>query len=431
MSATPSLRTTRRRLFRDPVHNIISFRDEGLLGALVCALIDTREFQRLRHIRQLGMASLVFHGAEHSRFAHSIGVAHIARTFADRAAPNAPEHDRAAVVAAALLHDLGHAPFSHVMERVFGFHHESFSEAIVLDPDTQVNRVLREVDEQFPSRVADILTGRAGGYASDIVSSQLDADRCDYLLRDAHMTGIEVGRYDLARITTMLEHDETGLFVDVRAFESIEGYLIARYHMYRLVYFHRAVRAAEAMLQRLFAQARRLIEQGDRQVGGADALGSLMRGESVSATAYADVGDYDAWALVSRWRSHGDPILGRLARDLMERRLLRTSERTAGDDGTFADDDALLALIEEQLSPAERMLFFVDEARDTPYRPYQPHLRPTDRPIRIRDRNGKIFHIEERSPVVRALAEASYRMRRWYFAADLRPKLRRITGADL
>ena len=421
------MRSTKPRAFRDPVHDIISWKDEPTLGRIVGALIDTREVQRLRHVRQLGLASLVFHGAEHSRFAHSLGVAHLARRMCDRVATDLEPGDRVAIVAAALLHDVGHAPFSHVMERVFDFHHEDYSAAIVLDPDSEVNEVLADVDPSLPQRVADLLAGRWDHWGRAIVSSQLDADRGDYLLRDAHMTGVEVGRYDLERILLLLDHDDAGLIVGAGAFESVEGYLIARYHMYRLVYFHRAVRAAECMLEQVFARAGWLIAQGDTSLVPDNALGTLMRRERVSPGAWAGLGEFHAWALLSSWRDHRDTVLSTLAGDLMARRLFRSSERDLGErHERVADEDALVAAVQDALAPNERYLFFVDEARDVPYRPYLPQLQDPSQAIRIRDRDGRVEHIEARSPLVRALATASYRLRRWYYHPMLKTRIRGI-----
>ncbi len=409
------------RVFRDPVHDIISFKEDPTLGPIVCALIDTREMQRLRFVRQLGLAHLVFHGAEHSRFAHSLGVAHVARRMTDRL--DLDEDQRLAVICSALLHDLGHAPFSHVMERVFEFRHEERSEAIVLDGDTEVHGVLRAVDPTFPARVAELIGGRTDSWVGDIIASQLDADRADYLLRDGLMTGVKVGQYDLERILLMLDHDDEGLLVEIGGYEAVEGYLIARYHMYRLVYFHRVVRSAEAMLECAFSRARTRIEEGDMGLAPPGTLGSLMRRETVAPSDYADVGDYDAWSLIAAWRDDSDNVLADLCDDLMRRRLFACREREVDD---WDDELTLVARVREELAANERWYFFADEAGDVPYRPYVP--RASNQSVRIRGRDGRVFHIEQRSHVARALADAAYRLRRWYYHPMLEAKLRRIVG---
>ena len=416
------MRFSKPRVFRDPVHDIISWRDEGDLGKIVCTLIDTPEMQRLRHVRQLGLAYLVFHGAEHSRFSHSVGVAHLARRMCDRL-QDVGDDDRIAVVCAALLHDIGHAPFSHVMERVFSFHHEEMSAAIVLDPSTAVNRVLHEVDAGLPKRVAALLTGSTNDFAGHIVSSQLDADRADYLLRDAHMTGVKVGEYDLERILLTLGHDADGLLIDQGGYESVEGYLVARYHMYRLVYFHRVVRAAEAMLESAFARARFLLDNGDDSVAGPGALGALMRREAVDVGDYTRLGEFSAWSLIDRWTDHSDTILATLSRGLTRRELFVASDRNRDPQaGGWQNEDALAEKVRDGLSPNERWFFFVDEARDVPYRPYVPGA-DARKAVRIRGKDGRVFHIEERSHLTAALAEAAYEFRRWYYHPMIGPKI--------
>lgn len=421
-SALPKART-----FRDPVHDIISWKPEGDIGRILCALIDSAEVQRLRFIRQLGLANLVYHGAEHSRFAHSLGVAHIARRMAHQL--EVDDEQRLIVIAAALLHDVGHAPFSHVMERIFSFHHEDYSAAILLDPECEVHQRLAQVDPALPNAVVDRVSGTSPHWTRDILSSQLDADRADYLLRDAHMAGIAVGRYDLERLLLMLGHDDQGLFVHIGGYETVEGYLMARYHMYRLVYFHRGARAAETMLGSTIARATRLAEQGDRTVLPGGTLERLMRGEEVNAAAWVRFQEFDVWAAIHTWADHRDNVLARLAQGLLRRQLFACNERSATPNGPGWWRDAKLAEdIQEALTPNERALFVVDEAGDVPYRPYT--TAAGTRGLRVRDHDGKLFYIEERSHVARALADATYRIRRWFYHPSLEGKLRRLAGPD-
>jgi HD superfamily phosphohydrolase len=411
------------RVYRDPVHDIIDWKGEGDLGRLVTELVDSREVQRLRHVRQLGMASLVFHGAEHSRFAHTMGVAHVARRFCDRVLPDRSDPRRAVVVASALLHDVGHGPFSHVMERVFGYHHEDLSVAILRDPDAEVHRALRRFDPALVDAVADHVSGRATGCTQAILSSQFDADRADYLLRDALMTGVEVGRYDLERILLLLEADDEGLVVGWGAYESLEGYLTARYHMYRLVYFHRAVRAAEGMLKQLFARARTLSASGDATISDGGTLCAMLEGGAPDASAWSRLGDYHAWSLIARWCDHADPVLRTLARGLRDRRLFRSVDIGTSDRVSPERLEAAREQIEESLSTNERCLFFVDDASDVPYRPYLPGDASPSAAVRIRGRDGHIHAIEQHSALVRALADSTYRLRRWCFHRDLSVKI--------
>jgi HD superfamily phosphohydrolase len=419
-----SLRTV-ARTFRDPVHDIISWKDEGELGRLVTALIDTPEVQRLRHVRQLGLASMVYHGAEHSRFSHSVGVAHVARRMVHHLGMDPGGLEARATLAAAILHDVGHAPFSHVMERVCGFHHEARSLEVVETPGTGVHEVLRQVDPTLPGRVSDLIGHRVQGAGAAIMSSQLDADRCDYLLRDAHMTGIGVGRYDLERILRMLESDAHGLLVQEGALESVEGYVVARYHMYRLVYFHRTVRAVESMLERLFARARALARSGDGQVLPAGEMTALLLGEPMDVEAWTSLSDHDAWMAVTGWKAHPDFVLRHLATGILQRRIFRSLDRPLPDEAAVEEDDARVARLMERLSERERYLFVVDEARDVPYRPYHPQRVEAWQSIRM-VRHGTVSLLEHRSPLARALGESAYRLRRWCFDPLLSDKVRDV-----
>ena len=407
------------KVYRDPVHDIISYEGEGDLGRLVVTLIDTPEFQRLRFVRQVGLASLVFHGAEHSRFSHSMGVAHLCRRMFDQIHPDAARDDtvRVATIVAGLLHDVGHGPFSHAMERVFDFRHEDYTKALIHDDDSTICQVLESYDKELPRQVAAYIDHSASHHTHEIVSSQLDADRMDYLLRDSYMTGVEVGRYDLERILLFLEHDQQGLIVNIRAFESIEGYLISRYHMYRLVYFHKLVRAAEAMLRMLFERARDLLVADELAVDRRSDLGRLMLGERLPALLFGRLSEIDAWAQIKVWCDHDDRVLSELAGGLVHRRLFGSREQNTRTEEQLERVRQAEVEILTSLTDEERYLFVVDVAEDVPYWPYLPGQPGSA--IRIRDRDGLLFAIEDRSPLVGTLANASYQFRRWCFHRSL------------
>ncbi|MEM1348165.1 MAG: HD domain-containing protein, partial [Myxococcota bacterium] len=201
----------RPKLFRDPVHDIIAFDAMDEVERVLLDLIATSTFQRLRRIRQLGFAYLVYHGAEHSRFSHSLGVFHIARrTFESirRLGFFPSEDDRLEVLCAALLHDIGHGPFSHAIEKVTGIHHETYTSLLIGDERSDVSRVLSAADSKLPGRLLPYFDvsldfDPARKALRDMVSSQLDADRQDYILRDGLATGVRIGVYDFERIQTM------------------------------------------------------------------------------------------------------------------------------------------------------------------------------------------------------------------------------------
>src|SRR5437870_10187262 len=231
-------------------------------------LIDTPEFQRLRRIKQLGLGLYTYQGAEHSRFTHSLGALHLITRILDRLGESysiAPE-DRAAVRAAALLHDVGHGPFSHAMEKTLGVHHEQLTMLAVTSEETELPQILRSYSIELPRRVASIVEGTFRPAAlAQLVSSQLDVDRMDYLLRDSLMTGAKYGLYYLEWIINALQIDEAAdrIYVAARGVFAVEEYLQARYYMFRQVYFHRTLRSAEAVLRAALQRALELVQLGE------------------------------------------------------------------------------------------------------------------------------------------------------------------------
>src|SRR3989440_962928 len=192
------------KIIRDPVHDVIVLRTDRPLEALLFRLLNAPQVQRLRRVRQLGLASLAYPGADHSRYSHSLGVMETARKMIDRLRflfridPQA----EAVCLVAALLHDLGHGPFSHVFERITGLSHEWMTQQIIEDPSSELHALLTEFDAKFPAQIAGLLNCLPKRtFYNDILASQLDADRFDYLLRDNLMTG---GQYAGLRLNLLI-----------------------------------------------------------------------------------------------------------------------------------------------------------------------------------------------------------------------------------
>src|SRR5881296_4157303 len=256
------------RIYRDPVHNIIPLRDDTAEGRMMIRLIDAPEFQRLRRIKQLGLGFYTYQGAEHSRFTHSLGAWHLITRILDRLTDSYSirAEDRAAVRAAALLHDVGHAPFSHAMEKILNVHHEQLTIRAVTSEETELHKVLTSHSAELPGRVAKIIEGTFKPSAlAQLVSSQLDVDRMDYLLRDSLMTGAKYGLYDLEWIINALQIDEAAdrIYVSARGLYAVEEYLQARYYMFRQVYFHRSLRSAEVVLRSALRRALESMNKGE------------------------------------------------------------------------------------------------------------------------------------------------------------------------
>lgn len=341
MAATDSSWTQR---IRDPVHGLVVFGDSGdphrdETDRIAWSLLNTPEFQRLRRIRQLGFSELVFPGATHSRFAHSIGVYHMARQLAAviarrREGGQDPERERVALLAA-LLHDIGHGPFSHAFETVAKAlkqpkRHEAWS-AEIIQGDTGVNRVLRDVSEDLPQRIGALLDDaeRKDLYGS-IVSSQFDADRLDYIQRDRLMTGVEFGHIDVDWLldclkvgaVTVGQDDPVEmpcLFLGPKGIQVAEEYLEARFRLYRMVYMHKTTRAAEKMLEAALRQAAERA-RGDSSAIQDPVLRYLASEEPVLG-AYLDLDDAAVWASLSAFAEWDHKHAADLARRLRRRSL--------------------------------------------------------------------------------------------------------------
>ncbi len=431
-----STQRIQNKLLRDPIHGVISYDPTNPLGRLLLRLVDSPEMQRLRHIRQLGLALFVYPAAEHSRFSHSLGVAHIAQLICERIHRREAKPDEGLMIAtcaAALLHDIGHAPFSHAFEPVLqqlwdpGTRHEQFSERLILWEEGQVYAALAEYDPTLPQAVADFVAGRSDRYTAPIISSQLDADRMDYLLRDGYMTGVQNYHYDAERIQEMLSHDAMGLIVDRRALPAVESYLLSRLHMYQQVYFHKTLRAAEGVLRSIFKRAVDLLIEGGAGAVGicpAGPLGRVLeaakRRAGFDLADYARLSDHHVWVAMDGWRDHSDPILSGLCSQLLRRKLLKSVEIPEGELYAFLQytqqeiEDLVRAA---GLDPVYHTL--LDRAENVPFQPYEATGAEADA-IRIDLGNGRLEPIEHVSPLVRSLSEIRYRVFRYYFPEQVR-----------
>jgi HD superfamily phosphohydrolase len=362
------------KIIRDPVHDVIPLRLDRPADRLLFDLINCAEFQRLRRIKQLGMASFAYPGADHSRYAHSLGVMQTARTILDHLGQTVEisDPDRTACLAAALLHDLGHGPFSHVFERVSGIHHERLTRRVILDPESDVHRLLIRHDKLLPERVTGLFepAGKRT-FLNDLLSSQLDADRLDYLLRDNHMTGSRYGDFDLNWLVHALTVDPaTGrLAVVAKGVSAVEAYLQSRYHMYRNVYFHKVVRSAEGMVKLALQRAKRLAVQ-DRLEGPAreSTVYKALLGQRFSIGEFRDLDDVSVLYCFKLWSGSDDATLAGLCRGLLFRGLYKTIDLTHRADAAAARSaaDAGAAAVTSAGGDATYDLFY-DEPTDTPY----------------------------------------------------------------
>lgn len=413
------------RIYRDSVHNIIRVNTDTAEGRLTVALIDTPEFQRLRRVRQLGLAYFAYQSAEHSRFTHSLGAFHLAtRMIAKLRLSHAIEAEtQTAVRLAALLHDLGHGPFSHVVESILDFHHESFTIECVLDGGTSVGRLLAAFSTRLPDDIAAIIRGEFRPMAlAQLVSSQLDVDRMDYLLRDSLMTGAKYGVFDLEWIIKSIEIDPENdrLYISAPGVFSVEDYLQARYYMYRQVYFHRTLRAAEALLRVTMKRAMAVFaEGGDVGFDAGSPMNKVLAGEQLNLAEHLDLDDADVLYAIKRWRHSSDKILADLSQRFLDRQLFKAFDLDMAESSRAEFISTARRIVADAGFDPE-FYFYEDRAENVPYAFYDhDEQNPKERIfVEVGFSNPQIREISEVSSAVRGLQE-SYSIHRICFPAEL------------
>lgn len=420
------------KVYRDSVHNIIRLETDTAAGRLLVRLVDTAEFQRLRRIKQLGLALFAYQAAEHSRFTHSLGALHLTTRILDKLKTNyeISDDEEIAVRCAALLHDIGHGAFSHVIETILDFHHEQFSIEAILSSDTEVGQVLREFSADLPENVASIIRGNFHRTAlAQIVSSQLDADRMDYLLRDSLMTGAKYGVYDLEWIIKSLEIDEENdrLYVSARGIYAVEDYLQARYYMFRQVYFHRTLRAAESVLRSLLRRALHLFKEGENVWRAAGTpFEKILHGERLNLAEHLELDDADVMFHIKQWRFSRDKILSDLSNRFLNRKLFKVFDL----DMPESEREEFLEKARKAVENAgfDADYYFVeDSAGDVPYYFYTKKTTEPKNLIYVEEGFSRpvIREISEVSAAVRGL-QKGYQIHRVCFPPEAKPEIARL-----
>jgi uncharacterized protein len=419
------------RIYRDSVHNIIRVNTDTAEGKLVVSLIDTPEFQRLRRIRQLGLAYFAYQSAEHSRFTHSLGAFHLAgRMIAKlRLNYNIPDKAQTAVRVAALLHDIGHGPFSHVVESILGFHHEEFTIQAVLSAETQIGKLLADYSPELQQNVTQIIRGDFMPHAlGHLVSSQLDVDRMDYLLRDSLMTGAKYGIYDLEWIIKSIEINEIDdhLYISAPGIYAVEDYLQARYYMYRQVYFHRTLRSAEAVLRVLLKRALHLYKDGDAWYENETPMQKILAGEKLNLKEHLEIDDTDVMFSIKRWQHSDDKILSDLASRFLNRRLFKAFDLDMPEDARAKFVAAARKVVENAGFDPE-YYFIEDSAGNAPYSFYSKDAGRAKDLIYVEEGFSRpsMREISAVSPAVRGLQEG-YRIHRICFPAELKDEIGKL-----
>ena len=399
------------KIFREPVHNFIHVENQ-----VIYDLINSAEFQRLRRIKQLGTSSYTFHGAEHSRFSHCMGVYHIAKTITDQFSLKYPlewdPDENLVTQCAALLHDVGHGAYSHTFEGLFDTDHEEITRQIIISPETEINGILRHVSPDFPHQVASVISHEyPNPQVVQLISSQIDADRMDYLLRDSYYAGVTYGQFDLTRILHGIRPVPDGIAFNVNSLHAVEDYIVSRYQMYMQVYFHPASRAMEVILKKLLARAKDLYPQHlDYFKRTSPCLIPFFEGQH-DLQDYLALDDGVMNTYFQAWQTCHDAILADLARAYVNRHLLKSVRVTQETEG-------LLPELEDMVTAAGFPAAYytgIHDNFDLPYDFYRPDAKSPRTQIEIYQKNGQMSELSELSPLVASLAGTIHGNRRFYF----------------
>ena len=326
----------RDRVIRDEIHRDI------LVPAHHARIIDTQEFQRLRNIQQLSTCEFVFPSATHTRFAHSLGAYHLAGELTSSIQEVQPgllsNADAELVQLGALLHDIGHPPYSHLLEtpEVFAtFHsHEHWGRILLESEDSEIGKVLKDVlGVERKQRLFALLDGQLecngepiAPFLKEIISSQLDVDRMDYMIRDQANTGAQIGGFDSARVIRALRVNDDGrLYVKSWGLPAIEAYLVTRYHMYNQVYFHKVNMLTQSYLVRMLSRAKELVSLGQLKVE--EEIQHMLTNQSLTPEQYASLHDSHIKVAIGRFANHEDQVLSGFASRLLARRDYHKSLR--------------------------------------------------------------------------------------------------------
>ncbi len=319
------------KVFRDPLYGYVKVEEE-----LIWKLIQTKELQRLRRIHQLGGSFVVYHTAEHSRFSHSLGVYEVARRIlyeVEAIRVTLTKEERLITECAALLHDIGHGPYSHSFEIAFETNHELNSIKIILDKNTEVHQILEKYKPGFSEKVANVINKKCykdvcesdlcnHHIMNSIISSQLDADRLDYLQRDAYNSGVSYGEIDLERLLRSFLIVNNKIAFKFTSMHAIEDYLLSRYHMYWQVYYHPVGISYEIILLNIFKRIKELINNQFKFKSDVSIFQKIIK-NNISINLYLDLDEPFIISKIKEWRNEEDIILVDLCNRYINRHLFK------------------------------------------------------------------------------------------------------------
>lgn len=351
-----------QKVMRDPIHEYIHVDYQVIWDS-----INSKEFQRLRRIHQMGTSYQVYHTAEHSRFSHSLGVYEIIRRMVYEVKgldDYLSEYEKITIMLAGLCHDLGHGPFSHFFESVIKPDHEKISAKILLE-DSDIHSVLIRYDEDLPNNIVAVLNHtHPNKVLTRMISSQLDADRMDYLLRDAYFTGTSYGHFDLERILRTLRVVDHQLVVKESGVHSVEDYIMARYHMYWQVYYHPTSRSIEAILYAFFNRLKDLMNEDSSYCDTYPMFKFISNKGEITIQEHYKLDETSCFYGFQCAQDDEDTILSDFAHRIIERKLFDYMDITSSSDYELKKQE----LIQHGYNP--EYYLYLDKAEKRPYSPY-------------------------------------------------------------
>lgn len=382
------------KVMRDPIHGYIH-----IDYAVIWQCIDTKEFQRLRRIHQLGGNFQVYPTAEHSRFSHSLGVYEIVRRMVNEVKSlkaELSEYEKVSVMLAGLLHDVGHGPFSHAFEHVTNFNHEAYTAKIILE-NSEINTILNNVSDKLAQDVVAIIQhNHPNDLLNQIVSAQLDADRMDYLLRDSYFSATSYGQFDLERILRTLRvrkvNNQKVLVTKYTGIHSVEDYIMARYQMYWQVYFHPVARSYETIFIKLFQRLKTLYNTKQYYFNDMQVLIPFLNDGVATIEEHYRLDEYSLMYCCMLMLEKDDLIAKDLASRLINRKLFAYQLANNHDLAIITQ-----GLIKNGFDP--QYYLRVESVKTNPYSPYKGQK------ILVENMQGEIVELEKASTIVAAITK--------------------------
>lgn len=393
--------TNKRKIINDPVYGFVTIPSD-----LIFELIQHPFFQRLRRIKQLGMSELVYPGALHTRFQHALGAMHLMGQAINSLQTKGHlimDIEKEAAQIAILLHDLGHGPFSHVLEFAIldNIHHEQISEML-----------MKELNNQFSGRLELAIQMFNNTYHRtffhQLISSQLDMDRLDYINRDSFFTGVSEGTIGVDRIIKMLNIVDNQLVVEEKGLLSVENFLNARRLMYWQVYLHKASISAETMLKKVFSRVRFLLDNGEKIFYPSALLRFIsskigikdFESDNTLLLDFVSLDDHDIWFSLKTWQNHPDEILSKISKDLLNRKFYKIILTNEPIENSIIEDK--VNTIKRKLVHQEDSQYFVEQGSIS-----NSGYIPMNSNIKIITKNNGIIDISEASdlPTIKALSK--------------------------